>query len=70
MKRNSQKEFHDVFIRDISINKISKVLDKKLLKEIYHKNKIPLGDIAKEFNCSKSYIYKLCKKYGISLRAK
>jgi DNA-binding transcriptional regulator WhiA len=41
-----------------------------MLKELYHKKKMSMGDIAKRFGCSRAYILKLCKKYGISVKTK
>ena len=53
-----------------AVMKIVDRLDEELLKNLYHKQKNSLQDIATEFNCSRVYIYNLCKRYGIEIKTK
>ncbi len=47
---------------------ITKVLTEETLKELYYDQKKSLQDIAKEFNCSRSHISGIMKRYGLDRR--
>lgn len=79
----NDKEFYGAFMKNIKqkisakakIQKmlpttISQTLNKDLLKELYHRRQMSLGDIAKQFNCSRAYIYNLCKRSAIIVKSK
>ena len=48
----------------------SSILTKEYLLENYVRNKKSLGEIARESNCSREYVYKKMKSYGIEPRDK
>ncbi len=53
-----------------SRNSVTELLTPETLKELYLVKKMSLGDIAKQYNCSRTYIFKLCRAYGIPVRNK
>jgi len=62
---------HDISGRSISskmVLKINKHLTEEVLKKEYNVLGKSLIDIAKEYNCTRQYIFKLLKKYGIPRR--
>lgn len=50
--------------------KIIEILDKELLEDLYHKQRMSCQDIASKYNCSRVYIYNLCLRYGIRIKTK
>ena len=44
------------------------VLTKEKIKELYYEQKKSLQDIAKEYGCTKQWLYLLMKKYGLKRR--
>lgn len=49
---------------------IKQQLSKDLLRQFYYDKRMSLGDIAKQYNCSRVYIARLCIEYGIQLKTK
>jgi hypothetical protein len=45
-------------------------LNKELLSDLYITKQQSLGDIAKQFRCSRAYVLRLCKEYKIEVRSK
>ena len=70
-KRHESHMKRDRFGRSISskmVLKINKYLTEEVLKRGYRVMGRSLTDIAKEYNCTRQYIYKLLNKYGIPRR--
>ncbi|UCB56522.1 MAG: hypothetical protein JSV30_04755 [Candidatus Omnitrophota bacterium] len=51
-------------------NNIRNQITKDILSDLYCYRKMSFGDIAKQYNCSRAYILKLCKLYSIPIRNK
>ena len=50
--------------------KIRERLNANLLEDLYRNKKMSFGDIAKQFKCSRNYIYILLQRYGIKVKTK
>jgi hypothetical protein len=49
-------------------SKIASLLAKEKVKELYYGQKKSLGDIAKEYGCTKQWVHLLMEKYGLKRR--
>ena len=56
--------------RKASEIEIKTLLTNPILQNLYLRQKMSFGDIAKQYNCSRVYILKLCRLYGIPVRNK
>lgn len=77
------KNFYQIFLKDIKAKisttqkirkqarqKVTQILTKELLENLYHKQNKSLQDIANTFQCSRVHIYNLCQRYNIKLKTK
>ena len=51
-------------------SKKARLLTKEKVKDLYHKQKKSLQDIAKEYGCTKQWIFLLMEKYGLKRRTR
>lgn len=56
--------------KDRERGKAGKILTKSFLQTEYHENNRSLSDIASHASCSRQYVHKKLKEYGIPLRSK
>jgi hypothetical protein len=57
-------------IHNRKVPKRTAVIAKEKFEDLYYIQAKSLQDIAREYNCTRQYIYKLLKKYGIARRTK
>lgn len=58
------------YIKRKATNSIKERLTPEALKDLYLIKEMSLGDISKQYNCSRAYISKLCRLFNIPVRDK